>query len=122
MVLDLITGRAKLPAGNRRLSRQPAPRARRLIMILFIDDERERIEPYVFAVSLLGLDTSVLDSIAAVMRWLDEHPPQPACIVLDVMLPGDEGLPSSMTSSGLTAGMPVFASLRARFPDVPIVV
>jgi hypothetical protein len=38
------------------------------------------------------------------------------------MFPGDEALPSAMTSRGLTAGMSLFGSLRAHFPDTPIVV
>jgi CheY-like chemotaxis protein len=91
-------------------------------MILFIDDEPARIEPYINSVSALGLQTTTLASIEAVEAFLGQRTQPPTCIVLDVMFPGDPGLPSALTAKGLNAGMALFGPLRAHFPDVPILV
>jgi CheY-like chemotaxis protein len=89
-------------------------------MILFIDDEPDRIQPYVESVK--PTPTRILRSVADVEAYLSELAESPKCIVLDVMFPSDPGLPGSLTERGMTAGMPLFASLRARFPSVHIVV
>ncbi len=91
-------------------------------MIVFIDDEPRFVEPYVDSAESRGLPTRVLSSVAEVQAYLLESPDPPKCIVLDVMFPSDPGLPGSLTDRGMTTGMPLFASLRARFPSVHIVV
>lgn len=89
-------------------------------MILFIDDEPDRIQHFVDSVK--SARTRILRSVADVEAYLSEPGEPPKCIVLDVMFPSDPGLPYSLTDRGLTAGMPLYASLRARFPEVHIVV
>jgi CheY-like chemotaxis protein len=91
-------------------------------MILFIDDEPRIIDSYVVEVSLRGFETRVVSSANELSTFLETHIDKPQCIVLDVMFPGERILTSGLTSDGLTAGMPIFASLRSYFPDVPVVV
>jgi CheY-like chemotaxis protein len=91
-------------------------------MILFIDDEPLSVEPYVHAVEAKGFEVKLLRTVKAVNQFLKASRSEPLCIVLDVMFPADKSLPSSLTSSGLTTGMPLFASLRAHYDSVPVVV
>lgn len=91
-------------------------------MILFVDDEPQALELYIDEVSRKGFETKLLSSVRGIQRYLKRHGNPPQCIVLDIMFPTDRTLPVELTSGGLTAGVPLFASLRAEFPDVPIVV
>ena len=91
-------------------------------MIVLIDDEPRFIQPYVDSAESRGLTVRLLCSVAEVEAYLAESAPPPKCIVLDVMFPSDPGLPGSLTDRGMTTGMPLFASLRSRFPTVHIVV
>ncbi|MGH2568447.1 MAG: hypothetical protein ACRDGA_08925, partial [Bacteroidota bacterium] len=69
-----------------------------------------------------GLDTLLLTSISEVNGYLSSPAEHPTCIILDIMFPADNAMPRVMTSEGLTAGMPLFASLRSHFPKSPVVV
>jgi CheY-like chemotaxis protein len=91
-------------------------------MILFIDDEPRLIEPYVEAISEGGFKTRVLTSITEVRTFLETYDCDPRCIVLDIMFPADKNLSHTLSLDGLTAGMPIFASLRSYFPEVPVVI
>ena len=91
-------------------------------MILFIDDEPRLIEIYAQALRDKGLDTLLLTSVEEVNRFLEGDGRFPTCIILDIMFPSDETMPGPMTSEGLTTGMPLYASLRSRFPRTPVVV
>lgn len=91
-------------------------------MIVFIDDEPRYIQPYITCLQSRGLAVRILRSVAEVETYLGETSSPPKCIVLDVMFPSDPGLSASLTDKGMTAGMPLFASLRSRFPAVHIVV
>ena len=91
-------------------------------MILFVDDEPRRIAAYVNETVSKGFRALTLSSVSELQLFLQRPEPNPQCIVLDVMFPGDPVLPRELTSSGLTTGVPVFASLRSTFPTTPIVV
>jgi CheY-like chemotaxis protein len=91
-------------------------------MILFIDDEPLSIEPYTHAVAAKGFEVKLLTSLGEVEDFLAIVHDGLRCIVLDVMFPVDKSLPGILISDGLTAGMPLFASLRAQYPLVPVVV
>lgn len=91
-------------------------------MILFIDDEPRVMQSYVNELSVQGLDTVFITSIAELSSFLAKEPVEPQCIVLDVMFPCSTDFPEELTASGLTSGLPVFASLRSHFPDAPVVV
>jgi CheY-like chemotaxis protein len=91
-------------------------------VILFIDDEPSKIQYYVEVLAAKGLAIRLLQSVAEINAYLAEPGLTPTCIVLDVMFPADPELPGGMTYKGLTTGMLLFASLRAHFPSVHIVV
>jgi CheY-like chemotaxis protein len=91
-------------------------------VILFVDDEPQFVQEYVDCLESRGLAVHLLRSIADVETFLAESHIAPRCIVLDVMFPADPGLPQPLTDRGMTAGMPLFASLRSRFPSVHIIV
>lgn len=91
-------------------------------MILFIDDEPRIVEPYIEAISEKGFEVRVLTSVTEVDAFLEAREHIPKCIILDIMFPGEGDFSRTLTSDGLTTGMPLFASLRSYFPDVPVII
>lgn len=91
-------------------------------MIIFVDDEPQRIQRYIDALIARGLEVRLLQSVAEVESYLASPGDAPTCIVLDVMFPADPGFPGSLTDKGMTAGMPLFASFRSQFQAVHVIV
>lgn len=90
-------------------------------MIWFVDDDRESIADYLRMLKDGGLAVMHIakaSQLDTVLSSIDV----PELVVLDVMFPGDEAFSSSLYSRGLTAGVSIFAGIRARFPDVPVIV
>ena len=90
-------------------------------MIWFIDDEPLMIAEYLEALEAEREEVLMLESASDVSDAI-AHAPAPDLIVLDVMLPGDVAFDTDLDSHGLTAGLSLFGSLRARFPGLPVVV
>ncbi len=90
-------------------------------MILFIDDERTRIRPWVDELDEAGFEIEVLSSADAARQALDTATPT-QCIILDVMIPADGKVPNRETGYGTRTGLWLLEGFRERHPQVPAVV
>jgi len=91
-------------------------------MILFVDDQPEQLTDYIAELSARSVEPRIVSRVSELDSYLANTNAKPDCIVLDVMFPGQNDLPGSLTSQGLTAGLPIFGGLRSRFPSTHIVV
>ncbi len=91
-------------------------------MILFIDDERARIRPWVDELREAGLEVEVLASADVARQALDAAEAPPQGVVLDLMIPADGEVPDRDTGYGTRTGLWLLQRFRERHPEVPVVV
>lgn len=90
-------------------------------MILFIDNEEARTEPWVEELQEADFDVTFIASADAARHAL-EAPEPPACVVLDVMIPADGEVPDRETAYGTRTGLWLLERFRAKHPKAPVIV
>lgn len=91
-------------------------------MILFIDDEPEKITGYTQAFELSGFEVVLLSSIDDAYATLEDIPNEVEAIILDVMMPSGIGLDPVDTKDGLETGIRFLEWLKKFHEVIPIVI
>jgi len=73
--------------------------------ILLVDDEEEFVSTLAERLSMRGMQTSTANSGQEALRMLEENPPE--IVVLDVMMPGMNGLEVLKRIKAIQPGLPV---------------
>ncbi len=90
-------------------------------MILFIDDEKARIRPWVDELREASFQVEVISSADAARQALEATDP-PQCVVLDLMIPADGEVPDRETAYGTRTGLWLLKRFRDTHAQAPVVV
>ena len=91
-------------------------------MIIFVDDEPEKITGYLQAFELSGFDVNSLSSIDDAYAILEDMPEKVDAIILDVMMPSGIGLDLEETKNGLETGIRFLEWLKKYHERIPVIV
>ena len=91
-------------------------------MIIFIDDEPEKITGYIQAFELSGFKVSQFASIDDAYLNLEDMPDQIDAIILDVMMPSGIGLEPDETKDGLETGIRFLEWLEKHHENIPVII
>lgn len=91
-------------------------------MIIFVDDEPEKITGYTQAFELSGFKVNLISSIDDAYAILEDTPKEVDAIILDVMMPSGIGLEPSDTKDGLETGIRFLEWLKKFHEGIPVIV
>lgn len=85
-------------------------------MILFVEDQMESADLYLYEIRNRGLRVQHVDNVAGALRIIDRRE-RIEVAILDVMMPPGGALSAIATSDGLTTGLHLYKRLRARHKE-----
>ncbi len=91
-------------------------------MILFVDDEKREVESYVRELQLSGFHVCFQNDVDSALRYFRENAENISILVLDLMMPAGSAFAKEDTDMGLRTGVRFYDSVRARAPDLPVIV
>lgn len=92
-------------------------------MILFIDDEKNRVDSYAMDLELsAGHEVYLESNIDLALDFFYENTEQIELIILDIMMSPGKKVCNKSTEDGLRTGMVIFNKIKNDFPDFPIII
>lgn len=91
-------------------------------MILFVDDESRRMDPYVETCELSGLETRLIQSVDEAWEFLQGNLAAVELLVLDVMLPTGDRYGQAETVGGIRTGVAFFHDVRTLSAALPVII
>lgn len=91
-------------------------------MIIFVDDEPERLTGYIQAFELSGFKVRMITTIDDAFAILEDMPNEIEVIILDVMMPTGIGLELNETKDGLATGIVFLEWLKKFHEQIPVII
>ena len=91
-------------------------------MILFVDDERRPIMPYMEELERSGYEVHLETSADDALNFVRSNAGRIDLIVLDIMMPYGKGFTADETEEGRRTGVHLFRRLRQENGKVPVIV
>ncbi len=91
-------------------------------MILFIDDEPNRVEVYARDLRMSGFEVLFKDSVDQALAAIQEEPALISLMILDVMLAPGESFEGEDTNEGLRTGINLYNRIRTIVPRLPVII
>lgn len=90
--------------------------------ILFVDDEKRWVTPYMDELRSLGFDVHYEATVDGAMGFLSNNGDQISLLILDIMMPHGKILRPEATQDGLRTGVHFYEQVRERMPDLPVII
>ena len=90
-------------------------------MILFVDDEPNRVEVYDRDLRMSGFEVLFKSSVDEALATIQENPDLISLIILDVMLSPGESFEDEDTNEGLRTGINLYNRVRTIVPNLPVI-
>jgi len=91
-------------------------------VLLFIDDERRRMEPYVEELTLSGYEVEFEENCDAAWRFFRERMDEIELVILDIMMPPGEVGDQQSPGAGSRTGVSLFDMIRKTAPLMPMLI
>jgi CheY-like chemotaxis protein len=89
--------------------------------ILFIDDERQRMEPYVWELEDCNHEVVFQDNVDTALETLHDPNESFDMVVLDISMPPGTEYNFEETVGGIRTGILLYAKIRSLRPDLKVV-
>lgn len=89
--------------------------------ILFIDDERRRMEPYVIELQLNGHEVVFHDEVDRALYTIQDNTVHFDLVVLDISMPPGESFAHEETREGFRSGLVLYERLRNVRPNLKVI-
>jgi DNA-binding response OmpR family regulator len=90
--------------------------------ILFIDDEKRRMDSFAMELQLSGNEVIFCDQVDTAWSYFENHSDEIKLIVLDIMMPHGDLFEEDSTDDGLRTGSLLYERIRENKPDMPVVI
>lgn len=91
-------------------------------LILLIDDDDLIVSYYIKVLQQEGYKVKYFPGPDSAFEFIENTNPDPAAIILDIIMPPGKRYQHEDTEEGLKTGILMYQDLRTLYPDVPIVV
>lgn len=91
-------------------------------MILFVDDEKRRIEIYMEELKLSKYEVEIKSDVDSALDFLDKNLEKIELLILDVMMPTGNAFKDVDTKYGLRTGISFYNKIRNQNPTLPIMI
>jgi CheY-like chemotaxis protein len=91
-------------------------------MILFVDDEKRRMDNYVEALEESGERVILKVDVDEALKFFDENLDQIELLVLDIMMSYGVSFEDVDTESGLRTGVRFYERIRETAPNLPVII
>ena len=89
-------------------------------MILFLDDEEQRMKPYVEMCIFEGLDVKPIFDPEQAWRLLEENAGEVELLILDVMMPSGDRFDRPRALDGIRTGVVFLEEMRKKWVSLPV--
>jgi CheY-like chemotaxis protein len=90
-------------------------------MILFIDDDTNRVENDVFELVSWGFSVQLEGSVDSALQFFDQHFADVDAVICDIVMPHGLAVSAEDSIDGLRTGVAVFRHVRQRCPTLPFI-
>lgn len=91
-------------------------------MILFVDDEKRRMDSYVQDLVLSGHKVEFKSDVDSALEFFAENRTQIKLLILDIMMPTGESFDDAQTDYGLRTGIAFYHNIREQNPSLPTII
>ncbi len=91
-------------------------------MILFVDDEKRRMESYVKELKLSGYEVEIKSDVDSALDFFNKNYKQIELLILDIMMPAGNAFENVDTKYGLRTGIIFYEGIRNRNSTLPIII
>ncbi|MDZ8086755.1 MAG: response regulator [Nostoc sp. DedQUE12b] len=91
-------------------------------MILFVDDERRRMDSYVQDLVLSGHKVEFKSDVDSALKFFVENQTQIKLLILDIMMPTGVSFDDDQTHYGLRTGIAFYQKIREENPSLPTII
>ena len=91
-------------------------------MILFVDDEKRRMESYAEELRLSGYKVEIKSDVDSALDFFQENYKQIKLLILDIMMPAGNAFENVDTKYGLRTGIIFYEEIRNRNSNLPILI
>jgi CheY-like chemotaxis protein len=91
-------------------------------VILFVDDEIDRLENDVEELKLCGYEVQTTARVDEAMKFLEAQHDEIDGVICDIMMPHWQAFPVEGTREGLRTGLKLFEWARGKWPGLPFVI
>ncbi|MBW4478664.1 MAG: response regulator [Tolypothrix brevis GSE-NOS-MK-07-07A] len=91
-------------------------------MILFVDDERRRMDSYVQDLILSGHEIEFKSDVDSALEFFVDNQTQIKLLILDIMMPTGESFDDDQTHYGLRTGIAFYQKIREQNPSLPTII
>lgn len=90
-------------------------------MVLFVDDEKEWIEAYMYELQACKIEARFIRTIDDADKFLQKNFDHVALLILDIMMPPGRIFSPGETDLGLRTGVKFYERIRKMAPELPII-
>jgi CheY-like chemotaxis protein len=91
-------------------------------MILFVDDERRRMQSYVEELKLSGYEVEFKSDVDDALIFFEENKEKLDLLILDVMMPTGNSFNNQYADDGLRTGICFHEKVRHQNQSIPIII
>jgi CheY-like chemotaxis protein len=91
-------------------------------MILFIDDEKRRMDSYVLELKISQYSVIFEQNVDCAIKLFEDHKENINLIILDMMMPTGTVFKNDQTEKGMRTGLCFYKFVRKHKPDLPIII
>ncbi|MEH2254723.1 response regulator [Nostoc sp.] len=91
-------------------------------MILFVDDERRRMDSYVQDLVLSGHEVEFKSDVDSALKFFVDNQTQIKLLILDIMMPTGNSFDEDQTHYGLRTGIAFYQKIREQNPSLPTII
>ena len=90
-------------------------------LLVFVDDDKWNMEPYVEALSKYGWDVKYFSGVDSALEFIRNEGSSMRLLIWDMMMPPGKSFDNQEHSHGLATGRLFFEAVRKLFPRVPAI-
>ncbi len=91
-------------------------------MILFVDDEKRRMENYIMELEESGYSVKLCTDVDDALYFLTEHSKRIELIILDIMMPPGKSFNLDDTQMGFRTGIRFYEKIREVNKTLPVII
>jgi CheY-like chemotaxis protein len=91
-------------------------------MILFVDDEKRRMDSYVQDLVLSGHEVEFKSDVDSALEFFADNRTQIKLLILDIMMPTGESFDDDQTRYGLRTGIAFYRKIREQNPSLSTII
>lgn len=91
-------------------------------MILFVDDDKRRMESIVEALEMSGYEVCFQENVDAALQYWERNKTQIRLLILDIMMSPGRNFSLEETGNGLRTGVSFYLKIRLQAPALRIVI